>query len=114
VLRRTGQARSPEFIATGTGSGQGADAGRQLWSEDFAFHQALVAFTEVDALVTCFARVVNMSMFHQTAMISPVAVVTYDRHSRRLDDLCAASPEEAEARVQEHIRPGKEALLETG
>lgn len=89
-----------------------ADAGRQLWLEDFAFHQALVAFTEVEALVTCFARVVNMSMFHQTSMISPVAAVTYDRHTRLLDDLCSASPEEAEARVREHIRSGKEAMKE--
>ena len=88
-----------------------ADAGRQLWTEDFAFHQALVALTESDALVSCFERVVNLSLFHQTALISPMQQTTYDRHSELLDDLCDASVEDAESRIREHLRSGKETLF---
>ena len=88
-----------------------ADAGRQLWTEDFAFHQALVALTDCDALVSCFERVVNLSLFHQTALISPMQQTTYDRHSELLDDLCNASVEDAESRIREHLRSGKETLF---
>lgn len=88
-----------------------ADAGRQLWTEDFAFHQALVALTECDALISCFERVVNLSLFHQTALISPMQQTTYDRHSELLDDLCDASIEDAESRIREHLRSGKETLF---
>ncbi len=88
-----------------------ADAGRQLWTEDFAFHQALVALTECDALISCFERVVNLSLFHQTALISPMQQTTYDRHSELLDDLCDASVEDAESRIREHLRSGKETLF---
>ena len=88
-----------------------ADAGRQLWTEDFAFHQALVALTECDALISCFERVVNLSLFHQTALISPMQQTTYDRHSELLDDLCNASVEDAESRIREHLRSGKETLF---
>ena len=88
-----------------------ADAGRQLWTEDFAFHQALVALTECNALISCFERVVNLSLFHQTALISPMLQTTYDRHSELLDDLCDASVEDAESRIREHLRSGKETLF---
>ena len=88
-----------------------ADAGRQLCTEDFAFHQALVALTECDALISCFERVVNLSLFHKTALISPMQQTTYDRHSELLDDLCDASVEDAESRIREHLRSGKETLF---
>ncbi|HAC79262.1 MAG TPA: hypothetical protein DCG06_03130, partial [Deltaproteobacteria bacterium] len=90
-----------------------ADAGRQLWTEDFAFHQALVALTVCDALISCFERVVNLSLFHQTALISPMQPTTYDRHLQLLDDLCeAASADKAESRIRQHLRCGKESLFD--
>jgi len=90
-----------------------ADAGRQLWTEDFAFHQALVALTECDALISCFERVVNLSLFHQTALISPMQQTTYDRHLKLLDDFCeASSADKAESRIRQHLRRGKESLFE--
>ena len=90
-----------------------ADAGRQLWTEDFAFHQALVALTECDALISCFERVVNLSLFHQTALISPMQPTTYDRHLQLLDDLCEASAaDRAESRIRQHLRRGKASLFE--
>jgi len=89
-----------------------ADAGRPLWSEDFEFHQALVALTECDVLVRCFQRVVNLSMFQQAALITAMRPVTCDRHAELLDDLCEASDDEADARIRQHIRAGKEALFE--
>jgi DNA-binding GntR family transcriptional regulator len=89
-----------------------ADANRQLWTEDFAFHQALVALTECDALISCFERVVNLSLFHQTALISPMQQTTYDRHLQLLDDLCeASSADKAESRIRQHVRRGKESLF---
>lgn len=87
-----------------------ADAGQPLWSEDFAFHQALVALTDCAALIRCFQGVAKLSMFHQTALISPLSPGAYDRHARLLDDLCKATPDAAEARIRRHMRMGKEAL----
>jgi DNA-binding GntR family transcriptional regulator len=89
-----------------------ADAGRQLWTEDFAFHQALVALTDCDALISCFDRVVNLSLFYQTALISPMQPVTYDRHMELLEDLCEAPIDDAESRIRQHLRLGKDALFE--
>ena len=82
-------------------------------AEDFAFHQTLVALTECDALISCFERVVNLSLFHQTALISPMQPITYDRHLKLLDDLAeASSAEKAESRIRQHLRRGKESLFE--
>ncbi len=89
-----------------------ADARGQLWKEDFAFHRALVALTECDALTSCFERVVNLSLFHQTALITPLQVVTYDRHVELLADLSETSVDEAESRIRQHLRCGKDALFE--
>lgn len=90
-----------------------ADAGRPLWTEDFAFHRALVGLTGCDALIACFERVVNLSLFHQTALISPMQPITYDRHMRLLEDLCEGAVDEAESRIRYHLRLGKDALFET-
>ncbi len=90
-----------------------SDAGRPLWTEDFAFHQALVALTECEALISCFERVANLSLFHQTALISPMQPLTYDRHLALLDDLSDASAEQAEFRIRHHMRLGKDPLFET-
>ena len=73
--------------------------------------QALVALTECDALISCFERVVNLSLFHQTALISPMQQTTYDRHLELLDDLCEASADDAESRIRQHLRRGKESLF---
>lgn len=101
----------PDLRKLARAADKAADAGRQLWTEDFAFHKALVALTECEALVLCFERVVNLSLFHQTALISPMQQTTYDRHSELLDDLCDASIEDAESRIREHLRSGKETLF---
>lgn len=87
------------------------DSGDPLYREDFAFHRELVSLTEVDALVESFERVATLTMFHQTALISPVAVSTYDPHTRLLDDLSRLSPKQADARIRRHIRLGKDAVF---
>ena len=103
----------PKLRKLARAADKAADAGRQLWTEDFAFHQALVALTDCDALVSCFERVVNLSLFHQTALISPMQQTTYDRHLKLLDDLCEApSADKAESRIRQHLRCGKETLFE--
>jgi DNA-binding GntR family transcriptional regulator len=88
-----------------------ADSGHPIWSEDFEFHQALVALTECDALIDCFSRVVKLSMFHQIAIIAPIRPTTYKHHLKLLNELCTASPEEADAAIRQHIRSGKTALF---
>ena len=103
----------PKLRKLARAADKAADAGRQLWTEDFAFHQALVALTECDALISCFERVVNLSLFHQTALISPMQQTTYDRHLKLLDDFCeASSADKAESRIRQHLRRGKESLFE--
>lgn len=84
-----------------------ADAGGSLWSEDFAFHQALLELTGVQALIDCFHRVIQLSMFHQTALLSPMKPATYDRHVQLLNDLCELDADAAEARIRRHVRSGK-------
>ena len=101
----------PKLRKLAQAADKAADTGRQLWTEDFAFHKALVALTECEALVSCFERVVNLSLFHQTALISPMHQTTYERHSELLEDLCEASVDDAESRIRRHVRSGKEALL---
>lgn len=103
----------PKLRRLARAADKAADAGRQLWTEDFAFHQALVALTKCDALISCFERVINLSLFHQTALISPMQSVTYDRHMELLEDLCEASIDDAERRIRDHQRLGKDALFET-
>ncbi len=88
-----------------------ADSGRPIWSEDFAFHQALVALTQCDALIDCFSRVVKLSMFHQIAIIAPMQKSSYKHHVNLLNELCSATPERADAAIRQHIRAGKESLL---
>ncbi|MFN7888693.1 MAG: GntR family transcriptional regulator [Pirellula sp.] len=56
-----------------------ADSGRPIWSEDFKFHQALVALTECEVLIEWFSRVVKLSMFHQIAIIAPVRLTKYSK-----------------------------------
>ena len=89
-----------------------AAAGKQICLEDFEFHKALVGLTECDALIQCFQRVVNLGLFHEVAVISPTRPVTFESHVEVLDDLCKASVEQAEARIRQNIRAGKEGLLE--
>ncbi len=89
-----------------------AAAGKPFSLEDFEFHKALVGLTECNALIQCFKRVVNLSLFHEVAMISPMRPVTYESHVRLLDDLCKASVNQAEARIRKNIRAGKDGLFE--
>ncbi|MDZ4851257.1 MAG: GntR family transcriptional regulator [Pirellulaceae bacterium] len=88
-----------------------ADSGRPIWSEDFEFHQALVALTECKALIDCFSRVVKLSMFHQIAIIAPIRKTTYKHHVELLNKLCVASSDEADSAIRQHIRAGKENLI---
>lgn len=87
------------------------DSGNPLYREDFAFHRELLSLTEVDALVESFERIATLTMFHQMALMSPVATSTYDPHTRLLDDLCQLSPEQADSRIRQHIRLGKDAFF---
>lgn len=102
----------PRLRTLARAADQAASAGRPLWMEDFAFHQALVALTDCDALIACFGRVVNLSLFHEAALIAPMQSLAYDRHLLLLEDLAEASIEQAESRMRHHLRLGKDALFE--
>lgn len=92
---------------------QAADAHGRLWTEDFAFHEALVQVTGCAALLDCFQRVVNLSMFYDVALVSPMRPATYDRHTKLLNELCELNADRAAERIRQHIRTGKEPLLGT-
>jgi DNA-binding GntR family transcriptional regulator len=89
-----------------------AAAGKPFYLEEFEFHQALVGLTECDALIRCFQRVVNLSLFHEVSVITPMRPVTFEKHVEVLDDLCKASADQADVRMRKHIRAGKKGLLE--
>lgn len=100
-----------ELSSLAKAADKAASKGRQVWSEDFDFHQALVELTGCAAIIECFQRVVNLSMFHETARISPMHQSTYDNHVTLLRDLCkTTTPDAAEARIRAHVRTGKEAF----
>ena len=88
-----------------------AEARNNICTEDFKFHEMLVELSECDALIDCFQRVVNLSMFHQVALITPFKETEHDRHVDLLNDLCDASPEQADVRIRKHMRIGKEGIL---
>jgi len=88
-----------------------ADSGKQISTEDFNFHLALVELSGCDALADCFKRMIRLSMFHEMALIIPVQQSTYDRHVPLLTALCEASNDEAAARIRHHIWVGKDALM---
>lgn len=104
------QARS-RLLPLARAADRAADSGDPLYREDFAFHRALLRLTAVEALVESFERVATLTMFHQTALMSPVASSTYDRHTRLLEDLCRLTPDRAAARIRHHIRLGKDTLF---
>ncbi len=89
-----------------------ASAGRELWMEDFAFHQALVCFDGMRGVDHMLRAVVNLTLFYATALISPMQPVTYDRHLKLLEELEDSSVDKAESRIRFHLRSGKEALFE--
>lgn len=89
-----------------------AATGKTCYLEEFEFHQALVGLTECNALIQCFQRVVNLSVFHEIAVIRPTRSATFEKHVDFLDDLCKASADQAEVRIRKHIRAGKKGLFE--
>lgn len=94
-----------------TAADKAAASGKKICSEDFNFHLALIELTDCAALLDCFKRVVNMSMFHHLSVITPVLKSVYDKHLPLLEDLCEASPAQAEARIRLHMRARKELML---
>lgn len=88
-----------------------ADAGEPLWRDDYAFHEALVNLAGYEALNRCFKQISNLSMFYETAVISPMQQASYDRHVTLLNDLADSEPGAAEERMRNHIRFGKDSLF---
>ncbi len=101
----------PKLRLLATKADKAADSGHPIWSEDFEFHQALVALADCEALISCFDRVVRLSMFHQISVIAPTRKATYNRHVKLLSELRNASPEGADSMIRRHIRSGKDTLF---
>ncbi len=80
---------------------------------DLTLHRALVELAGCPVLTLHFEQVMRMSLFlavdRFTALLPEVES---DSHRSLIDDLCIATPEEADARVRRHIRLGKEVLFE--
>lgn len=81
------------------------------WRTDLEFHRALVELTHCRPLIENFNRVMNLSLFQHTALMTPYPFNHGDAHCTLLKDLLVASPATASDRMRRHIRVGKEQLL---
>lgn len=80
---------------------------------DLALHRALVELAGCPVLTLHFEQVMKMSLFLAVdRFMALLPAIESDRHLNLIDDLCAATPEEADARIRRHIRLGKELLFE--
>ena len=70
---------------------------------DVDFHRALVAAAGVPMLSDYFNRVMNVGLFLASCGMVSIADEPRDSHVQLLDDLCAASPRQAELRIRKHI-----------
>jgi len=70
---------------------------------EIEFHHALVALADVPMLTRFFDRVMTIGLFMTSSGIMPVEEKPRDNHVRLIDDLCEASPVQAEKRIRKHI-----------
>ena len=82
------------------------------WQTDLAFHRALVESAGCKALVEHFDKVMNLTLFQNTALLTPYPFNLGDSHVGLLDDLARSGPDAAEARLRKHIRTGKDHLFD--
>lgn len=80
---------------------------------ELALHRALIELADCPALTLAFERVAKMSFFLAVEeLMAALPPQPHDNHLTLIDDLCAASPAQAEVRMRRHIRTGKEPLFE--
>jgi DNA-binding GntR family transcriptional regulator len=75
---------------------------------EVAFHMALVELAECPALSSEYGRVMRIGLFYRVNLLMTVpAREPASRHLDLLQQLCDASPPEAEEAVRGHIWAGK-------
>lgn len=77
---------------------------------DVAFHQVLVETAGVGLLSEEFGRVMRVGLFLAVCLVADRDAPAGDDHESLIDDLCAASPETAPARIRHHIEAKVRAL----
>ena len=77
-----------------------------------AFHQALVDLLECELMSQEFTRIMRRKLFMKINVVVPWNVQPpMDSHIRLVNDLCEASPEQAEALMRNHLERGRERIL---
>lgn len=71
---------------------------------DVAFHRSLVELAGIALLTAQFTRVMNVGLFLGSCGVHPMANKPWDNHVQLVEDLCAATPLQADARIRMHIR----------
>jgi GntR family transcriptional regulator, rspAB operon transcriptional repressor len=83
-----------------------------LWQAEINFHRALVALADCDLLLAEFDRVMTLGLFlHINLLAPPHAERSRNNHDRLVTRLRTKNPDEAEFAVREHVRAGKEHVL---
>lgn len=70
---------------------------------EIEFHRALVALANVPMLTRFFDRVMTIGLFMTSSGAMPVSEKPRDHHVELLNDLCDATPFQAEKRIRKHI-----------
>ncbi|UUO04607.1 GntR family transcriptional regulator [Blastopirellula sp. J2-11] len=106
------QSAKRQLVKLAKAADKAAMEGRQISSEDYAFHTVLIKLTQNKAIIHCFQRVSNLTLFQHISLISPVKSTAYDGHRELLEDLLAATTaDQAEARIRKHMHIGKSQIL---
>ena len=84
-----------------------------MWNNDLKFHRALVQLADCSALLEHFDRVMNLTLFQYSALLTPYPLNNGDRHADLLEDLSHMRADAAEARIRKHIRTGKDSVYAT-
>lgn len=83
------------------------------WELEIAFHRTLVQLTGCQPLAREFERNFRLTVFHRiNHMVGVSSGDLIDRHTRLLETLRDAGPDEAERAVRAHVRSGKGHLFQ--
>lgn len=84
----------------------------EVWQAEINFHRALVALADCELLLAEFDRVMTLGLFlHINLLAPPHARLSRSNHVRLIGRLRTRSPDAAEIAIREHVRAGKEHVL---
>lgn len=91
---------------------RGTERQADAWHREVEFHGGLVALARCPALDDAFSRVMRQGLFYSVIALNPAPDALRSSHVKLLDKLRQANPDAAENALREHLRSGKEHILE--